>query len=55
MFTPRAASARMRKGMRMARNMYSSTSSGTPMKANAMKARMTQRSCAIGKICWSAR
>ena len=44
MFTPSAASARIRNGIRMARNMYSSASIGTPMKAKAISASTAQRS-----------
>jgi hypothetical protein len=39
----------------MARKVYSLASSGTPMAAKAISPRISQRSCAIGKICWSSR
>jgi hypothetical protein len=53
MFSPSAASDRMRKGMRMARKAYSSASSGTPITAKASSSVMPTRSCVIGKTCES--
>jgi hypothetical protein len=49
MFSPSAARLRMRKGMKMARNRYSSASIGTPMAAKATMAQIARRSCAMGK------
>jgi hypothetical protein len=51
MFTPKAASDKIRKGIRMARIMYSSAMKGTAKNANAMMSNTPQRSCAMGKIC----
>ena len=54
MFSPMAANDMIRNGIRIARYMYSSATSGTPTRATASSSTMPQRSCAIGKICWSA-
>ena len=51
MFTPNAASDKMRKGIKIARNMYSSANIGTPMNANAINNNTPKRSCVMGKIC----
>jgi hypothetical protein len=55
MFSPSAASDRMRKGISTARNRYSDASAGTTTAATTSSATMKKRSCAIGKICASLR
>jgi len=54
MFSPRAARAKIRKGIRMAENQYSLAKSGTPTKAMASSVMTPIRSWRIGKSCWSA-
>jgi hypothetical protein len=54
MFRPRAASDRIRKGMRMARKRYSDAKAGTTMAAKTRISPMAMRSCAMGKMARSA-
>jgi hypothetical protein len=53
MLSPIAASARIRNGIRMARNRYSLARNGTATKAKTRKPITNTRSCRIGKSCWS--
>jgi len=51
MFRPSAASDRIRKGIRMARNQYSEPTSGSTTKATSSSRAIAQRSWKMGKIC----
>ena len=51
MFNPKAAKDRIRKGMRMARKVYSSARAGTTSTAKATSSTIAALSCRMGKIC----